>query len=61
MSETIRKLQARIDQLESEVSQLKKEIEELKKPSVMRLKPPGVEYNIPQENEGRPLGGKHRE
>ena len=58
MSETIRRLQARIDQLERQVSRLKKEIEELKKPPVMLLKPAPVAYNIPQKMEKEPQEGK---
>ena len=54
MSETIRRLQARIDQLDREMSQLKKEIEELKKSPVMLLKPTPVVYNIPQKMEKEP-------
>ena len=46
--ETIERLQARVNQLEQRVSQLEKEIQQLKKSSVMLLKPPLVEYNIPQ-------------
>ena len=58
MSETIRRLQARIDQLEREMSQLKKEIEELKKSPVMLLKPTAAKYNIPQKMEKEPQEGK---
>ena len=46
--ETIQRLQARVNQLEQKVSQLEKEIQELTTLPVMLLKPPRVEYNIPQ-------------
>lgn len=49
--ETIKGLQARIDQLEKKVSQLETEIQKLTKPAVMLLKPPRVEYTVqPSEN-----------
>ena len=49
--ETIQKLQARVNQLEQKVSQLEKEIQELTTLPVMLLKPPPVEYNIPESKE----------
>ena len=54
MSETIRRLQARIDELEREVSQLKKEIKKLKQPPVMLLKLQPVEYTVPQKKGNAP-------
>ena len=48
-AEIIKRLQARIDQLEQKMVELEKEIAELKTPPVMLLKPPRVEYTIPQK------------
>ena len=54
-AETIKRLQARIDQLEQQVSQLEKEIVELKESPVMLLKPPRVEYAIQSTENGEAL------